>query len=122
MKPSLSQWTKACKALHSMSDVITAAYVNQTPTEDLDDDFGTADLSEGVKDTEWVVKLPIGISINGVSQEITSVNGVSYGKYFRAGDRIVHEKPLEKSCTCGAQKTYGPTCSRSFHSSWCDLK
>jgi hypothetical protein len=108
MKPSPFQWAKISKEVNSMSDVITAAYVNQFLTEDPNDDFGTADLSEGWELTRptLTAKLPPSVS----------------AKYFRAGDRIVHKKPLAKSCTCGAQKTYGPTCSRSFHSSWCDLK
>lgn len=117
MKPSPFDWAKISKEVHSMSDVITAAYVNQALTENPDDDFGTADLSEKPKYTV--------IDGSATDHFLDALKYQVYGMYKKRmgyADKLFPiMSPEPKSCTCGAQKTYGPTCSKSFHSSWCDL-
>ena len=138
MKLSPFQWAKINKEVHGMSDIIAAAYINQSlnvpsgwllcdgsTIDDPDSDFGTADLSAPQ------LVLPTSELRGGLNKKFSENerwNEIFDCLRYMLGTDTAHPTfggkniVVVKTCTCGAQKTYGPTCSVSFHSSWCDLK
>ena len=136
-----TEWSKISKQVHSMSDVITAAHINSIRQEDPNDDFGTADLSDDGKDhyldavryslsnaVDNYIKNPIKSPAFVGDFELSPDFKMSGPEMRRFEFEVTFDLlknvtlPQTKSCTCGASKTYGPSCSKSFHSSWCDLK
>lgn len=132
---SPSEWVVLSKADLGLSDVITIAYVNQHNYTkglymSLIDEENIKSMNEFLAELDDTLKnnTPTQMNYSNINPHMPKQpthNNPVYNNTLSDHQKSGYGsgfKLVLKECECGALKTYGKDCKKSFHSSWCPLK